>query len=390
MIDLSRARAETPGCADRIHLNNAGASLMTRAVLDAQLDHLRLETRIGGYEAARAAANAFDDVYRSIARLIGASSGEIALVENATTAWNLAFHSIEVREGDVILTTEAEYASNYIAYLMATQRRGARVRVVPSDADGQLDVEALREAIDEHTTLISITHVPTNGGLVNPAEEVGRVARAAGVPFLLDACQSAGQLELDVEQLGCDFLTATGRKYLRGPRGTGFLYVRRTMLDRVTPPLLDLHGAEWVATDRYEPRPDARRYENWEFNHAAVLGLGVAVDEALAWGLPAIEERVTGLGASLRDKLAAAGFTTYDIGRRRCGIVTVAVPGFDAVDSRDRLFERGINVSVTTPQSTRLDAERRDLPDLLRLSPHYFNTEAELDAAVAALGALRS
>jgi selenocysteine lyase/cysteine desulfurase len=390
MIDVDLARAETPGCADRIHLNNAGAALMSGRVLDIQLDHLRLEAQIGGYEAARVTEDAFESVYHSIARLIGASAGEIALVENATAGWNLAFHSIALEPGDTILTAEAEYAANYIAYLKAAQDHGARVKVIPSDETGQLDVNALRDAIDNRTKLISITHVPTNGGLVNPAEEIGAVAREAGVPYLLDACQSVGQLEMDVSRLHCDFLAATGRKYLRGPRGTGFLYVRGSMLEKVTPPMVDLHSATWVELDRYELRSDARRYENWEFNHAAVLGLGAAVDEALAWGLPAIEERVTRLGATLRSKLVAAGFDVYDLGRRLCGIVTVHVPGIAAAQVRDRLFDQAINVSVTTPASTRVDAERRGLPNLLRMSVHYFNTDGELDVAVKALTDLPS
>jgi selenocysteine lyase/cysteine desulfurase len=389
MIDVERARAMTPGAADRIHLNNAGAALMTYAVLEAQIEHLRLEAAIGGYEAAAATEDRFNSVYGSIAGLIGASTEEIAIVDNATVAWDLAFGSIRFDKGDTILTTEAEYATNFIMYLKAKRDHGAEIRVVPSDESGQIDVAALTDAVDERTRLISISHIPTNGGLVNPAEEVGAVARGAGVPFLLDACQAVGQLDVDVTDLGCDFLAATGRKFLRGPRGTGFLYVRQEMLDTLEPPVLDLHGATWVAADRFEMRPDARRYETWEFNHAAVLGLGVAVEEALGWGLRAIEERVTGLGASLRLKLADAGFETYDIGSRLCAIVTTAIPGRRAAEVGDLLFEDGINVSVTGADSTRIDAERRSLPELIRISPHYYNTEGELDEVVSSLTRLR-
>jgi selenocysteine lyase/cysteine desulfurase len=383
MIDVARARAETPGCAERIHLNNAGAALMSQRVLETQLDHLRLEARVGGYEAARMTDDRFNRVRDSVADLIGAGPGEIALVENATAGWNLAFQSIRFEPGDTILTSEAEYAANYLAYLRASEDRGATIRVVPSDEAGQLDVEALAASIDGTTKLISVTHIPTNGGLVNPAEAVGEVAASAGVPYLLDACQSVGQLDVDVGRIRCDFLAATGRKFLRGPRGTGFLYVRSSMLDRVTPPTIDLHGATWLDESRYVLRPDARRYENWEFNHAAVLGLGVAVEEALALGAAAIEDRVTRLGADLRSRFEAAGLPTFDLGRRRCGIVTVFVPGIAAAEVRDRLFGRGVNVSVTTPSSTLLDAERRGLPELIRLSPHYFNTTDELEVAVA-------
>ena len=389
MLDVARARAETPGAADRIHLNNAGSALISRAVLDTTIGHLELEAAIGGYEAADATEDRFNQVYGSIAALVGAESSEIAIVDNATVAWDLAFGSIEMGEGDTVITSESEYGTNYIMYLKTQRERGANIRVVPSDATGQLDVDALEKAIDRSTRLISVTHVPTNGGLVNPAVEIGAIARAAGIPYLLDACQSVGQIVVDVEEIGCDFLSATGRKFLRAPRGTGFLYVRRDMLDAIEPPVLDLHGATWVEPDRYEVRNDARRFETWEFNHAGVLGMGVAVEEALAWGIANIEERVTRLGAQLRSGLHDAGFEVYDIGARKCGIVTTAVPGLDAEKARRALFEQGVNVSVTGPDATRIDAERRRLPDMLRLSPHYYNTEEELDAAVAALVGLR-
>lgn len=390
MIDVDRARALTPGTADRIHLNNAGAALMTETVVGTQMDHLRLEAAIGGYEAAAVVEERIAGVHDSIARLIGATSDEIAIVENATVAWNLAFGSIRFEAGDTILTTEAEYASNFIMYLKTRREHGVELVVVPSAETGQIDVAALAAAVDERTRLISISHVPTNGGLVNPAEAVGAVARDAGVPFLLDACQSVGQLEIDVEALGCDFLSATGRKFLRGPRGSGFLYVRRGILDDLEPPMVDLHGATWTTADRYQLLPNARRFENWEFNYASVLGLGAAVEEALQWGVAAIEERVVELGASLRTKLSEAGFETFDVGSRLCAIVTTMVPNRDPAEVRDLLFEAGINVSVTGVDTTRIDAERRGLPDLIRLSPHYYNTEEELDAAVHQLVLLRS
>jgi selenocysteine lyase/cysteine desulfurase len=389
MIDVERARAVTPGAADRIHLNNAGAALMTQGVLDATIGHLRLEAEIGGYEAADAAADRFDALYTSVARLIGASRSEIAIVDNATAAWDLAFGSIQFDKGDTILTSEAEYATNYIMYLKTMRDRGVRVEVIPSDHTGQLDVRALERMINGSTRLISVTHVPTNGGLVNPAAEIGAVARAAGVPYLLDACQSVGQLQVDVGEIGCDFLSATGRKFLRAPRGTGFLFVRQDLLEDAEPPFVDMHGATWVERERYQLRPDARRYETWEFNYAAVLGMGVAIDEALEWGMADIEERVTHLGAALRGKLEDAGFEVFDIGARKCAIVTTAVPGRGAEEARRLLFDKGVNVSVTGASSTRIDAEKRGLPEMLRLSPHYYNTDEELDQAVATLVSIR-
>lgn len=379
-LDVARLRAETPGCAKVLHLNNAGASLMPQPVLDAQLDHLRLEAEIGGYEAAEQQAGAIAATYHSIAALIGARPDEIALVENATVAWDLAFHSFAFEPGDRILTAEAEYVSNYIAYLRAAEFCGVSVEPVPSDASGQLDVKALEKMIDKRVKLISVTHVPTNGGLVNPAAEIGKVARAAGIPFLLDACQSVGQMKIDVEEVGCDILSAAGRKYLRGPRGSGFLYVRRSLLGQLEPPFLDMRAADWTARDRYVMRPDARRFENWEFNYAAVLGLGAAVDYASALGLEAIETRVGWLARRLRSILRDdMKLPVYDLGEKRCGIVTFSLPDRGAEEVRRSLRAKNINVATSTPSSTRIDAEKRRLPDVIRASVHYYNTEDELD-----------
>jgi len=388
--DVERWRAETPGTAHVVHLNHAGASLPPSVVTETVVDHLRLEATIGAYEAAAAAAPRLEAVYGSLARLIGAADDEIALVENATRAWDMAFYAIPFRPGDTVVTGIAEYASNYLAFLHAARTRGLEILVAPDDATGALDVEALEGLVDHRTRLVAITHVPTNGGLVNPAEAVGAVARRHGVPYLLDACQSIGQLDVDVDRIGCDFLSATGRKFLRGPRGTGFLYARRSTTAAFHPPMIDLHAAEWIADGEYRLRPDARRFENWERNVAGVLGLGAAVDHALEVGLPVIEARVRALATRLRELLAdVPGVTVRDKGERPCGIVTFDVAGVPAADVVHRLRANGVNTSVTTATSTRLDFERRGLPDLVRASPHYVSTPGELRrlaAEVAALG----
>jgi cysteine desulfurase / selenocysteine lyase len=384
--DLSRARRETPGCEEVLHFNNAGASLMPQPVLDATVSHLRLEARIGGYEAAGSSREAIERVYDASAALIGCDRDEIAVVENATRAWDMAFYSMPLGPGDRILTAMAEYASNYIAFLQVARRTGARVEPVPNDEHGQLSVDALREMLDERVKLIAITHVPTNGGLVNPAAAVGEVARDAGVLYLLDACQSIGQVPVDVETIGCDMLSATGRKYLRGPRGTGFLYVRRAVLEDLEPPFLDLHAAEWTGAESFEIRSDARRFENWETNFAGKVGLGVAVDYALGWGLEAIWERVRTLAEDLRSRLDdLPGVEVRDLGAERCGIVTFSAQDHAAEDVSRRLSAEGINTSVAPPSSTLLDTQNRNLGPLVRASVHYYNTEEEVSRFCGAL-----
>jgi cysteine desulfurase/selenocysteine lyase len=382
-FDIERARHDTPGVARVAHLNNAGAALPPTQVTDAVITHLRRESEMGGYEAADAAAEQVEHTYAAIARLIGARVDEIAVVENATRAWDMAFYGLAFAPGDRILTARAEYASNVIAFLQVAKRTGAVVEVIENDETGQVSVSDLRRRLDDDggpVKLVAITHVPTQGGLVNPAEEIGAAAREAGVPYLLDACQSIGQLPVDVERIGCDLLSATGRKFLRGPRGTGFLYARRDFIEQVEPPFLDLHAAPWTAADEYEIRPDARRFENWETNYAAKIGLGVAVDYALSWGLEAIEERVTGLAERLRERLThVEGVRVHDQGRRRCGIVTFTIDGVPAQKVQQQLSAHGVNVSVSLVDYARLDLPNRDLPDLVRASVHYYNTDDELD-----------
>lgn len=379
-FNVARARAETPGCTGVLHFNNAGAALMPAPVLAAQMEHLHLEAEAGGYEAEAAAKDKISNTYDAIARLLGCASREVALMENATVAWNMVFHAIKFAPGDRILTSEAEYASNYIAYLQMEQRTGAVVEAVPSDNTGQIDLAALDSMIDGRVKLISLTHVPTNGGLVNPAAEVGRRARAAAIPYLLDACQSAGQIDLDVDAIGCDMLTATGRKYLRGPRGTGFLYVRGEFLEHLEPPFLDLRAATWLSPDRYVISADAQRFENWEFNQAAVIGLGVAVDYALSWGLEAIEHRVTALAEELRRRLAAIpAVALHDLGTRRCGIVSFTVNGVSPDAVREALAEKKMNVLVSRASSTLLDMTRRGLAEVVRASIHYYNDSDEIE-----------
>jgi selenocysteine lyase/cysteine desulfurase len=382
-LDVDRLRADTPGCAHVAHFNNAGSSLPPAPVVDAVVGHLRREAEIGGYEAAAERDDRLEHTYDALARLIGAGRDEIAVVENATRAWDMAFYSFPFAEGDRILTGRAEYASNWIALRQVASRSGAVVEVVPDDADGQIDVDALARMLDERVKLVSLVHVPTQSGLVNPAAEVGRVTRAAGVPLLLDACQSVGQLPLDVDELGCDILSATGRKFLRGPRGTGFLYVRRALIERLEPPFLDLHAAEWQRDGSYRIRGDARRFENWETNFAGKLGLGVAADYALEVGIESIWERVQALAGALRTRLGELpGVTVRDRGRVLGAIVTFTVDAQGAATVQAVLARRDVNVSVAVASSARLDLDPRGIAELIRASVHYFNTESEVDLLV--------
>jgi selenocysteine lyase/cysteine desulfurase len=304
-------------------------------------------------------------------------------MENATVAWCHAFYALPLKAKSRILTCEAEYAANYVAFLQRAKRDDLTIEVVPSNQDGELDVAALEQTMGEDVGLIAITWVPTNGGLVNPAAEVGRVARKHGVPYLLDACQAAGQMRIDVDELGCDFLSATGRKFLRGPRGTGFLYVREHWLNTLEPAMIDHFGAPWVARDQYQLRDDARRFETWENSYALRSGLGAAFDYLNSIGIDAIEERVSALSNQCRNLLSQhSAIQLRDIGNHQCGIVSFTVGGNDPATLVSQMRTAGFAIGASPASSTLLDAERRNLPTVLRVAPHYYNTKSEIEDCV--------
>ena len=386
-IDLAAVRADTPNCENLLHFNNAGASLTPQPVYDAVIAHLDLEQRIGAYEAEAAASETLEDFYDAMAEMLCCDRDEIAYIENATRAWDMAFYSLPLEAGDQILTHSSEYASNYLAYLQQARRRGLKVDVVPSDQFGQIDVAALESMINERTRLISLNYIPTQSGLVNPAEKVGEVASKHGIFYLLDACQAVGQMPVDVSRIKCDLLTGTGRKFLRGPRGTGFLYVRRSILDRLDPPFVDLRSGNWIDADNFDFAPGAKRFENWESYVAGRVGLTRAVRYALDIGLDNIQSRVVELAEQLRAQLAQIkGITIKDPGENKCGIVTFHKQDEDAFKLAARLRASQINISVTTAASARLDSQFSEQQKIARASVHYFNSEAEVERFCESVG----
>lgn len=386
-IDVEAVRAVTPGCANRNHLNNAGAALLSSPTIAAMTDYLQREAMIGGYEVEAEAADLIRATYESLAELIGALPSQIALFDNSTHAWNAACYSVPLKAGDRILTGRNEYGSAVLAYLQLAQRTGAEVVVVPDDDTGQIDLAALADLIDARTKLIGLTWVPTAGGQVNPVAEVGRLARAADVLYLVDATQAVGQFPIDVSAIGCDMLTGTGRKFLRGPRGTGFLYAGPRALERLDPFVAEIRSATWDGGRSYTWVDGAQRFESWENSYVNIVGLGAAVRQALDIGLDRIGRRSSALGARLRSGLAEIdGVTVHDQGRELCAIVTARIAGIDTTDVADALSRRGINVSTTLAEHNQFDT--RDVHPLVRLSPHYYNTEVEIDQAVDAVATL--
>jgi selenocysteine lyase/cysteine desulfurase len=377
--EIQAFRAETTGTAERIHFNNAGASLPPDIIVKTMTDFLQEEALYGGYEIEATYRTRLDHTNALIAQLINAHSDEIALTENASAAWDIAFNGLNFQQGDEIIVSEMEYVSNVLGLLNAQKLYGIVLKMIPNDAEGNFSIHALEAAITARTRLIAVTHIPSTAGNVLPAAAIGEVARKHNIVYLLDACQSVGQIPVDVQEIGCDMLAVTGRKYLRGPRGSGFLYVRREMLDKLKLMFFDGRTVSSVNQQGFVVRADARRFEWYEKNPAVVLGLQKAVEYALNIGIDRIWQRVQHLAFLFRQRLKELGAVVHDQGGELCGIVTFSLTGVTAADIRAKLAAKNINVHIGFAKSTLYYMNRKGLDGIVRASIHYYNTEEEIE-----------
>ncbi|MFD1542479.1 aminotransferase class V-fold PLP-dependent enzyme [Nonomuraea guangzhouensis] len=391
LLDVEALRADTPGCEQVVHFNNAGCGLLAAPVLATMLDHLRLEAQIGGYEAAAARAGQVREFYAELAGLINCHPENIAFAGSATHAFSTALSAIPFEAGDVILTTRNDFISNQIAFLSLRKRFGVRVVHAPDAPEGGVDVAAMAWLMRKHRPrLVSATHIPTNSGLVQPVAEIGRHCRELDLLYMVDACQSIGQRPIDVAEIGCDLLTATCRKFLRGPRGSGFLYVSDRVLKAGYEPLfIDMHGARWTGPDHYQPAESASRFEEWEFPYATVLGCAAAARYARGVGVEAIARRSPALAARLRVQLdAVPGVRVLEQGPELGAIVTFTIEGWQPEPFKAAMDARRINSALSFREFAQFDFGDKDVDWCLRLSPHYYNTEEEVDQVAAAVAEL--
>lgn len=387
VIDTAAEQALTPGSRTHVFLDSAGSSLPTNAVVETVTAHVRREAEVGGYRAAKERTEDLAALPVSVGRLLNCEPDLLAFTDSATRAWSQFVTALRWRPGDRILIGGNEYASNAIALLQRARWDGAVVEVIPTDADGDPDLDALATMLDERVRLISLVHVATNSGHVTRINEVVALAHQVGALVLLDACQSTGQLDLDVAALGVDALSATGRKWLRGPRGTGFLYVRREVLADLEPAAADMHGGSWTGAGTYELQPDATRFELYENDVAGRLGLKAAVDHLIGLGPANVEAAIRDRAASLRTGLGTIpGVRLHDIGTDLGGIVTFTIGNHDPYAVQAALAQADVTVSVSVKTSTQLDMSARGLDAVVRASPHYFVSPEQIDQAVSAVG----
>jgi cysteine desulfurase/selenocysteine lyase len=379
-LDIDQLRSETPGCAVSTHFNHAGSSLPSNAVLAEVTEHLQRESLYGPMEAAANAAGLIDEARVDAAGLVGATPAEMAFSSSGSAAWGLAFAALPpLMAGDRILVGRQEWGGNLSTMQAAAKRVGARIETIPVHEDGSVDADALAAMIDDRVRLVALTWLPANGGLINDAAAIGKVTRAAGIPYFIDAAQALGQLPVDVSAIGCDMLKGSGRKFLRGPRGAAILYLRKAFLEKLEPAYLDVLSASW-GEDGPKVRTDALCFETSEKSIALLLGLGAALKQARSLGVDVIRQRIRHLSGQLRDQLTSIpGVTVRDLGTEKSGLVSFTVAGIAPQTLRSKLAEKRITIAANGIPYTPLDMTARGLNEVARASVSYLNTIDEID-----------
>lgn len=378
-------RNDTPYCEDKIFFNNAGAALMPRVVPEAIRAYLEKEAQFGGYHVAETLEGEISGFYREAANLINCHPRNIAFVHDATEAYARALSSIPFRPHDFIITTDDDYTSNQIQFISLQRRFDINIVRIRNLENGDLDIDHFQTLIKQHKPkLVAVTHVPNNSGLVQDIETVGEICRKHDLLYLVDACQSTGQIVVDVNAIHCDFLSTTGRKFLRGPRGTGFLYVSDKALDRGLHPLfIDGKGAEWTGEETFSMQDSALRFQTWEAPYALVMGLTEALRYANQIGIEQIETYNAGLMDHLRAQLAEVdGVKTFDRGSKRCNILTWTKAQRSLDQISQALDTNAVYYSTSTKGWGLIDFTKKGIEWAIRFSPHYYNTDDECDRVV--------
>jgi selenocysteine lyase/cysteine desulfurase len=389
-LDIQHLRERTPGCQSGIvHFNHAGASLPSQATLDAIIEQLQREARDGPMEAGEHGAVLVEKARRAAAQLLNAPAASIAFASSGSAAWNIAFQALGAwQPGDRILVGRHEWGGNLASMELAVQA-GARVEVIPCDATGATCPQALASMIDAQVKLIDLTWLPANGGLINPAEAIGAIARRHAIPYFIDAGQAVGQLPVDVQALQCDVLKSAGRKHLRGPRGTALLYVRAEFLQHLNPAQRDVLSAPWSASG-YDLRNDARRFETSEASYALLAGLGNALQEINHLGVERVWGQVLRTSARVREALRQIpGVSLHDLGASHSGLIAFNLAGWDAFELRRRLGLKRINIGANGVAYTPLDMHARGLDSVARISVSPLNNDDDIERLMAALQELR-
>ena len=384
-MNIKQIRKDIPYYKNKIFLNSAGSSIMPKSVVQRIDYYLREEERFGGYKVVELNEGEISDFYSKTAKLINCKPHNIAFANSATDAYSKALSSIDFKKDDSIITTDDDYVSNHIQFISLKRRFGIKIIRIKTLENGGINITDFEELVKKHNPkLVSVTHIPTNSGLIQNIESIGEICHRHQILFLIDACQSIGQLSIDVKKIKCDFLTATGRKFLRGPRGTGFLFVSDRLLnDGYFPLMIDLRGARWTGIDKFEILESAKRFENWEIPYSLLVGLTEAINYANHIGLDYIESYNEKLMAHFRKNLSGIpGIRLFDIGLKICNILTFVKDGVSLKETKEKLDKNNVLFSISKKESAFIDFNKKEIDWAIRLSPHYFNTIEEIDKTV--------
>lgn len=391
-MNIIQLRKDTPGSRHHIHLNNAGASFPTKYVVEAMQTYIAEEAFYGGYEMEAARMSDFMEFYEAYAKLLNCAAYNIAFSHSASDGYGKALSSIPFERGDVILTTDDDYVSNHFAFIFLKKRYGIEIIRAEKFSDGGVAPDSMKKLMEKHRPkLVAVAHVPTNSGLIQAVGEIGKMCREKETLYLVDACQSVGQMPVDVQAIGCDFLSATTRKWMRGPRGAGFLYVSDRVLEMGLEPVFpDFTVGHWTGPEEYKLERSARTFEYWERNWALVLGATEAAKYAMNQGLENIQNRVVEIATHTRNRLGdVPGWKILDQGQNNCGIVSAHSTECTPEQVTAALREANVNAGVARTKNALIDFNEKGVTWALRLSSHYYNTKAEVDVAVEALKNIR-
>lgn len=380
-MNIDKIREDTLHCDNFIHFNNAGAALPPKSVNEAIIAFLKEEEATGGYEMEARHAESIDQIYKEIAKLIRCQSDEIAITDNASTAFSKALYSIPFQEGDEIITSEIEYSSNFLNYLKLKRDKGINIITIPVGENGPIDIQKLEDSISKKTKLVAVTHMPTSSGAIAPVGAIGEITKQHDILYMVDTCQSIGHYPTFVDELHCDFLTGTSRKYIRGPRGLGFLYARKSIYKDLDPFMLEAMGAEWQSTDSYELNYTSKMFEAFEKPYAFMMGLQEAVKYANNLGIENIWSRITDLSTYARSLFAQHKELSLQDGKGKelSGIITLTIKNKSSLEIQEELKRNKINISICKPFTSLTDMQNKGLDSSCRLSLHYYNTKEEVE-----------
>jgi cysteine desulfurase / selenocysteine lyase len=369
------------------YLNNAGAGIMSTKTYEVIINYLKLEREIGAYHAAAKSKTLSDNFYINAAKLINANSpSEIAYMDSASRGWNMIVYGTPLKKGDTILTLSSEFGTNLITLFNYAKLNDFKVCVIKCDINGSFLIEEIENKLKEGAKLIAISHAVAHGSIINPVEEIGKLAKKYGAYYIVDGCQTVGQIKVDVQSIQCDAYMTTGRKWLCGPRGTGFLYVKSSSQMRTTQ--LDLASADLIFDDnlnliRIEVRNDAKQFELWEKSFANLLGLSSAIEECLESKIEVISVKIQELSNKLRFA-ASSNENIKLIGKTisLSGILGFYLDDYSKESYVQNEFDKfDLRISTMSDWDCPMHFPKNGANKIFRLSPHFYTDNDTIEKA---------